>query len=390
MRRVLFLGAGASVPFGIPLTADILPRIVERLRSDTARRLFSSQFNDAKDEQDDETFVKDGLRALYPGIDLEGSDQNLPYVTEVLSFLDFLIFNGHPARPRLDREGLGRLRKLFDRAICEVLSLPIGWSAPDSQDPAAKIWDRFRGYIKQCVRDVSDHLAVITTNYDLLPDRMLAGIAKSCGTSLTQIDIGFQYREVNRGNLVPRPITQSTDAVTGRLALYKLHGSLNYLQCEVCDQVYLNPDKSIVDLAFQKKASTLNTCHCGHGPLSHVIVAPSSVRSVRVPQILDVWSAATEALRTAQEWIFVGYSMPLEDLAIRSMLLRAWHARGQEEETDKPIEDWEYLPPPEVKVVQVNKQAKPEYALMFGSSHQYFDDGLDDWLQSFEEEIHTR
>ena len=39
--------------------------------------------------------------------------------------------------------------------------------------------------------------------------------------------------------------------------------------------------------------------------------------------LLAIWQSALEALRTADELIIVGYSLPTEDIAIRSMFLRA-------------------------------------------------------------------
>ena len=62
---------------------------------------------------------------------------------------------------------------------------------------------------------------------------------------------------------------------------------------------------------------TAAACDCG----------PSFVREVRDPILLEIWRNALEVLREADRWIVVGYSLPLEDLAIRSMLLRAYHER---------------------------------------------------------------
>jgi len=69
-----------------------------------------------------------------------------------------------------------------------------------------------------------------------------------------------------------------------------------------------------------------NVCWCG-GLLRSILVTPSVVRDVRDPNLLGIWAAALEDLRLADEWVFVGYSLPTEDIAIRSLLLRAWHAR---------------------------------------------------------------
>jgi hypothetical protein len=408
MRRVLFVGAGGSAPFEIPVTGKILPEIVRRLRRGENPALFSRQQDQEKAKRD-RFLLEEGLKVLYPGIDFNSLDPNLtahlPYVTEVLSLVDFLIANNQPARPRLDVQQLGRLRTLFDQALCEVLSSRFAVSLPDpdmysadverasvlsSSEEASKrarsehpLWKRLTGFIDTQIADRSDHLSIITTNYDLLMDRVLDDVLnEEVPRFTTKIDRGFVYREVGGdGNLAYRPAPAGEASKASRLALYKLHGSLNYLRCDACDQVYLNPNGEIAYLAFESEPKESNTCHCGHGNLRHLIVAPSTVRNVNVSQILDVWSAATEALRTAGEWIFVGYSLPSEDLAIRSMLVRAWHARGQIRIPGTRIDSWPFRPVPAVKVVQSSKAAQPAYALLFGKL-SYDDQGLEKWLST--------
>jgi hypothetical protein len=286
MRRVLFVGGGASKPFKIPLTGEILPSVVRRLRNNAENRLFCKASNKERAEGD-AGFLAEGLRVLYPGIRLDGSANELkalPYVTEVLSFIDFLIANGQPPKPRWDLDKLIRLRTLFDRAICEVLWSPFEldrpdpgvWTTPsdpkegpthsgrgpaDSESQDELCWQNFKRFIESKVADASDHLTVITTNYDLLLDTILGEVAKESESGVsTQIDRGFVYRMVDdEGGLAARPagrgnrrgILPKCTSIAARLALYKLHGSLNYLQCQVCDQVYFNPNGRIVDLAFE-------------------------------------------------------------------------------------------------------------------------------------------
>jgi hypothetical protein len=64
--------------------------------------------------------------------------------------------------------------------------------------------------------------------------------------------------------------------------------------------------------------------------LQSLLVAPSFVRDIRDPNLLSTWNGAFEALRRAQEWIIVGYSMPPEDVAIRSMFFRAYQSRKRD------------------------------------------------------------
>jgi hypothetical protein len=60
------------------------------------------------------------------------------------------------------------------------------------------------------------------------------------------------------------------------------------------------------------------------------MVAPSFVRDIRDPNLLQVWNSALEAMRQAEKWVIIGYSMPAEDIAIRSMFIRAFHGHRRE------------------------------------------------------------
>jgi hypothetical protein len=71
--------------------------------------------------------------------------------------------------------------------------------------------------------------------------------------------------------------------------------------------VYVNPQEAIAYLSFSDQQCWANTCECGWFPLRHLIVAPSMVRDVRDPHLLNVWRSATEALRTAREWFIIGH-----------------------------------------------------------------------------------
>jgi hypothetical protein len=64
------------------------------------------------------------------------------------------------------------------------------------------------------------------------------------------------------------------------------------------------------------------------------MVAPSLVRDIRDINILNVWKSACEELRTADHWFMIGYSLPVEDYAIRSMLIRALKTRKSRPQID--------------------------------------------------------
>jgi hypothetical protein len=76
------------------------------------------------------------------------------------------------------------------------------------------------------------------------------------------------------------------------------------------------------------------------------------VRAVHDPNLLSIWQSALEALRTAAQWIIVGYSLPPQDVDIRSMLLRAYQARPE---------------PPRVRVIErgKNREVEDRYRVLF-------------------------
>jgi hypothetical protein len=200
-------------------------------------------------------------------------------------------------------------RALLDRALVDVIDTEF-LSAAEFSD----LCQQFVSWLLQTAT------GIVTTNYDLEIDMALKARLDP-DFMRKQVDYGFAWREVNdEYQLVPRP----QDPL---FRLYKLHGSLNWLTCQVCEHTYINLDESIKDRAFDEQKGNYNTCHCGHFPLSPVIISPSFVRDVRNADLLYLWKNALEHLRLSPKWVIIGYSLPGEDLAIRSLLMRAYNAR---------------------------------------------------------------
>lgn len=403
-RTVVFLGAGASKPLGIPLTAEIFPDIVERLWSKSTRkkRLF---MGDAIDQER----LKTCLNRVLPGLSEPPADKkqrkgwykSLPLVTDVLSAIDYLLLSANAPHPNLSLPALTQARVLLERAVFELLvrnESPMTFSG-DIPDAVRKEWDRTaeldilderrsaenQSALEEAVSWIMDladkprnHVTLVSTNYDIEIEQKIYS-RLGYDKVFRCVDFGTPVREPDRGTVYQRP-------KAAHLGVHKLHGSFNWLRCEVCDNIYLNPVGAIAYLSFflgedaerHKKAHPwlerleqdgANRCHCGFLPLRHIIVAPSFVRNVRDPILLEIWRSAQEALRQADHWIIIGYSLPPEDVAIRSMLLRAYQGRD--------------TPPPRVTVIQ-KEEKEPErtrYKLLFPeNSYRYVSGGLAGYL----------
>ncbi len=343
-RFVLFLGAGASRPFGFPMTAEILPEILRRLRE---RALFREarrgRMREPGASAHDE--LHDLLSRFVPT--LFAAEVEPPLITDLLSLVDHLLSAGNAPQPDLDLAALDRLRALLERAIAEVLAEP---TVLDRASENEALLGRFVDWIHARAQEGECPLSIITTNYDVVIEKRL--YARLDVQEIPDlIDFGLSWRVVDS----PSDDAQARPA-SPLLGLFKLHGSLDWLRCPLCEHIYIDPARTIFrgegGREGERAARRMARCVCGYRPLRHIIVAPSMVRDVRNPNLLTIWHGALEALRTADEWIVIGYSMPPEDVAIRAMLLRAHRGRAR---------------PPRVRVVErgQNEEVENRYRLLF-------------------------
>lgn len=395
-RTVVFIGAGASKALGLPLTNEILPAVLERLAG--GKDLF-------RGNQRALDHLNRCLTAILPGLPdfaatpeaFKQSRTLLPPITDILSAIDYFLLSSNTPGAGLTQQDVDRLRRLLERAIFELLvanegtdsplmegvpdqvsdqrrkSTELGILPPRSSDPGLELRRRIVDWLQSLASGPGHQVSIISTNYDIEIEQELYN-RLGYHQVFDSVDFGTCVRAPDSGTVHKRP-------KEAPYSVLKLHGSLNQLRCSVCDNIYVNPVGAIAYLSFVLddlaepgnadnaglqvlETSEADTCHCGHRPLRHVIIAPSYVRDVRDPILLEIWRNALEALRQADRWIIIGYSLPPEDVAIRSMFLRAFQGRDLGKG------------PPEVTVVQ-RERKEPElsrYQLLL-PGHRYFPEG---------------
>jgi hypothetical protein len=184
-ERVLFLGAGASAHFGLPMTSGILAEIVERIENE---KLFGPQ-------GDRRQRLGHILAELLPGLDSWRKKNHgektwkdtLPWITEVLSLIDHLMAYENSMSGQLRVRDLVQARRLLEQAISEVLARGNGSMLSDVPDRTREDDELARRrYPYLFERQLSQHedlrrlahwvvyeqgaCSVITTNYDMLLD----------------------------------------------------------------------------------------------------------------------------------------------------------------------------------------------------------------------------
>lgn len=369
IRSAVFLGAGASRAFGFPLTTELLPMMLGLLDTGT---LFHTYATTPPQQVDaDQLILRRRLEAFLPGLrqtwqTLRSNDaESVPTlsvsITDVLSLVDHAIASG-AVRAGMSNEELQEFRRTLERALCSVL-----WHAegPADRDNAAR--STFIDWLLELRAQGS--LSLMTTNYDLVVEQPL--FARLGGDPSTPwvarhrhvaetVDFGFPWRDPGSGEIVARPPNAT-------LQLLKLHGSLNSLRCPLCGQTYLNVFGYIAHEGFRSELNSYNTCHCADWARLRVnLVTPSLVRQIQDAGLLGVWQTALESLRTAERWFLIGYSLPAEDIAIRSLLVRAWEGRSAK---------------PEVVVIQHGQAARQIHDLILPGC-EYFPGGLAAYLEA--------
>ena len=214
---------------------------------------------------------------------------------------------------------------------------------------------------------------VISTNYDLVADTAMMHISQQ-----RQSPGGLPNYHCGIANIAHLGPTERFGT------LLKLHGSLNWLFCRTCHRLELGATESTKYLTiFQKIAGAdlrssftadgapCNVCGTRLLPL---LVAPSHLKDYRNPHLSQVWYESQRVLRQASRAIFIGYSLPDDDVEVVYLL-----KRGLGHITDpKQITVVEYCPD-NPTIALGNHAVGRRYRALFGDV-DWHAGGLDQWL----------
>ncbi len=327
-QRIFFLGAGATkADFpNAPTLKDLLGKILSE---------DSFEYTIAKDK------MRNFLHEYF--FDLSGkTSEEYPLIQDVLSFIDTSLQNETDLK--VNKNDLEDIR----RTIIYQMGFTIEKHMQISEDVN----------MLKLVSRLTPEDVVISTNYDIVADNCFLNKFSN------KMNYGITFRAsvdaVNR-----RPYTDI--AGSSRVPIYsfdegpsllKLHGSFNWLYCTRCDELDVTPAQKG---ALQHGTRCFNhmTCTALYQPL---IVPPTFFKSYQNRIIREVWLLAEQAVAQAEEIIFIGYSMPVDDYEIKSMLLRGI-ARNKKRPAITVVDKC----PKDEGERQENIQYKINYEKVFGS-----------------------
>jgi hypothetical protein len=342
-KTIVICGAGASKACGAPLTAEILPEALCRYQ-ELEREGYLALLGKFLQEE----FHLSSNPALR-------SQNDYPPLPLLLSLVDTALDRKQPFGSFRDPDEVLNLRSAIEYAIFAVIEHAL------RSNPA-------RNYYALLLQKVfgSEEPHVISFNYDLLADNTLAQMSESlsrAGFPDYGCDIGTEVylRHPSYGTLL------------------KLHGSLGWTFCPGCNRLDIGIAENdrrfakVLDLLYQEvnlnekyacRGSPCTTCATYVRP---IMITPSFRKDYRNPHITRVWYKAEEALRVAKRVIFVGYSLPDDDVEVIYLLKKSLR----------------HLQSAQIEVVSrspSDSDVAKRYRVLFGPGVLWHDSGIERWV----------
>lgn len=140
--------------------------------------------------------------------------------------------------------------------------------------------------------------------------------------------VDYGYSKVRGYHGPPRPPTRFPNIPDPTVSFLKMHGSFNWWICDQCKTLWHTGARK--DVVWAWESSELRRCRaeeCKGNVLQPVMVPPTSEKFTRqtpmAPVLSEIWSKAHDALATATDVAFVGYSFPPTDVQFRMFVLHA-------------------------------------------------------------------
>ncbi len=285
-RVTFLLGAGASVPSGIPTVDKLLSELWKQ-----AKRIGHEDLDRLSGwcEEQKITNIEDLLTAAYIS-DFAAKNRN------IVALLGYFFFSGdqNPSVriSEIDVSSIGFLQDTLQTLFGLLTSTMIS-TGPNPTH-------------KAIVDFIKDHknTSIITTNYDGCMDEALlkAGIGLK-----DTIDSENEKNDIDV------------------IKLTKMHGSINWAYCDSCQEVRQ------FDLLFLKEIyekdmlsyPVMGICkNCG-GLRRPLLVPPLSFKFLMFPHLIDIWNSARQSIEDADYLIIVGYSFSEADVYITKIISRS-------------------------------------------------------------------
>lgn len=256
-----------------------------------------------------------------------------PHLEDIFTCIDLSANTGHHLGPTYSPSYLRTVRRALIVRIIRMLS--IAYTKGKKQaGPHWKILERFLSIVEP------QRCAFLSMNWDTVIEE---GLKRTQGVSVRDYGCNAKYAEFANSR-----IQLPAESLEPSIQVLKPHGSINWLYCDACRQVFYFPagsrsSQKIADQLFRNSdwnilreltgktyktpGPTLKCPVCKASALGTRLATFSYRKALDFPMHEDSWRSAERLLRQARTWIFVGYSMPAADYEFKHLLKRVQLSR---------------------------------------------------------------
>ncbi|MCL2485413.1 MAG: hypothetical protein FWF00_05005 [Endomicrobia bacterium] len=344
-KTVFIMGAGASKDDNIPVQNEILDRILKGKFAYAAK-------NPETAAGKEYLRISSSINKLILSIFGKYAPENLS--------LESLFNILETASEK--RENIGKLRLKEVRAYYRDLIQGVMYATRTVSDAEThnvkKYLSRSADFIKSPYTELGVQIyknytskevnfSFINFNYDICLDRVLLSMHHDTDPKKSfdldyGIDLGNYDLSTGHKFSFKKPRAR-------KLFLLRPHGSVNWLFCRSCGQVFskLTRQNRVVDI---KQETECYSCKLTN--LEPYIVYPSYNRIYENKHLLKIWMSMETLLAQADKWCFIGYSLPDADRYFSYILTKIYNFKKAQGAA------------PEISVVNINSPVKRQKTII--------------------------
>lgn len=243
-----------------------------------------------------------------------------PDLEDIFTFIDLSANTGHHLGPKYDPKQLRRIRRVLIARTIRMLHQRF----EKARKKETSQWKELLRFVHKL--DVGQ-ARFISVNWDT----SLEAVLTHCHPNAS-LSYGAGIRPASFGDHGKIRIVKP--AYRQKIKVSKMHGSVNWLYCDSCRDVFWFPPEETLKVASQivrkeeiGSATGLHCCNCNMVELSTRMATFSFRKALDFPMFRQSWMTAEQKLRSCGRWVFIGYSLPAADYEFKHLLKRVELAR---------------------------------------------------------------
>ena len=285
IKATIFLGAGASKADGAPLQNELFRDYIISSNS----MVHTEQYHNRKHKI--RRNIKEFFKEFFGYENIFNSSIRIEFPTfeEALGILDLALSRNEEYKNNVNK--LNNYRSSLVFSMAESIQYRLDIFNRSTREHHNNLIDNLNFQIND------NEYSFISTNYDLLIDNAI--LSRSM-----------------KPNYMFDDISGESD-----VKVLKLHGSLNWLYCPVCNSIcYTDYSKSMINAVLNPETNKCRACSSNQ---RFIIVPPTYFKDMSNHYLLQIWNQAEKELLQSDHIVFCGYSFPDADMHIKYLLKRA-------------------------------------------------------------------